>query len=218
MIQSMIGVLVVDDEALVRKGLQTLLSNAKGINMIAEAATGAEAVALAQEKQPDVVLLDLRLPGSSGLEVAQKLRRRIPASKLLVLTAMRSEAMITQLLDLGVHGYMIKAGDGIELARAIRTVHCGQRYLSPGIATRTALHKITRSGESIFAALSPREMEVLLLLAQGMKINAIAQQLFISPKTVNTYRYRLFEKLGVTNDVGLVMLAVREGLIEVDNV
>jgi len=211
----MIRVLLIEDHALVRQGIRLMLASIKGIQLIGEAGTGEEGLALTREKEPEVVILDFRLPDTNGLEVARKLLRRAPDIKILIVTGMSNDVILSRLLEVGVKGFMTKEGDSVELERAIRAIHSGQRYLSPAIASQMALSKVVGS-EKPFAQLSKREMEVLLLLAKGHTTEEIAKQLFISTKTVNSYRYRMFEKLGVKNDVGLIKLAIQYGLVEVD--
>lgn len=212
----MIRVLIIEDHDLVRDGMRMLLNETKGMQVVGEAKTGQEGLALAREKKPDVVILDFRLPDTTGLQIAQKILRRLPDVKVLVVTAMKSEILPLRLLKLGIHGYLTKDSGGAELVRAIRLIHSGQRHLSSDIANRLALQKATNDGKAPFSELSERELEVMLMLAKGMNTQAIAEQLCISSKTVNSYRYRMFEKLKVKNDIGLLKLAIQNGLVEID--
>ena len=214
----MIKVCLIEDLAMVREGLRLLLTGVRGISLIGEAGNGKEGLALVKEKNPDVLLLDFTLPDTNGLELVPKLLRYSPDLKVLMVTSMQNDVLPGRLMALGVHGYLTKENDAAELEQAIRRVHSGQRYLSPDVANRLAVNKVTGGGETPFDQLSEREIEVLLLLAKGFNAEAIAKQLCISPKTVNSYRYRMFEKLQVKNDVELIKLAVQHGLIEIDSV
>ncbi|ATN85366.1 response regulator [Coxiella burnetii] len=211
----MINVLLIEDHVLIRRGMRLMLEQVKGIRIVGEASTGEEGLVLRREKEPDVVMLDFQLPDTNGLELARKLLRRDPEIKILVVTAMEGELLPMRLLDVGVRGFITKSSDSGELERAIRAVQSGQRYISSAIASRLALSKTTPT-KSPFDQLSHRQMEVLLLLAKGMKAEEIAKQLHITAKTVNSHRYRMFDKLGVKNDVELIKLAVQYGVIDID--
>lgn len=212
----MIRVLLIEDHVIVRQGMQSLLSGAQGIRVVAEATTGKEGLALAKEKNPDVVVLDFKLPDSNGLEIARKLLRHSPDLKILIVTAMHNDMLPERLFRLGISGYLSKDNNWKQLEHAIRLTHSGQRYLSPDIANRIALSKVNPQQKNPFDALTEREMEVLLLLGKGLDTQTIAEHLFISAKTVNSYRYRIFEKLQVNNNVELLTLAIRYGIIEID--
>lgn len=212
----MINILLIEDHVLVRQGICLMLSAIKGIRIVGEASTGEEGLVMKQEKNPDAVILDFYLPDTNGLEVAKKMLRRDSSIKILVITAMKSELLPLQLLEAGVHGFITKCSSSSELEQAIRAIHSGQRYLSPHIATQLALSKA--SGSSPFSQLSKREMEVLLLLTKGISVKDIASQLFITAKTVNGYRYNMFEKLHVNNDIGLIKLAMQYGLLDIEEV
>ncbi len=214
----MIRIALIEDHVVVRQALKVLLSQARGMQVIGEATTGQEGLAMIKAKHPDVVILDFRLPDTDGLEMTQKIMRFDPDIKVLVMTAVQSNMLAQRLLSAGVHGYLTKENSTTELETAIRRVHSGQRYISPDIANQLALQRINPNQKNPFDILSKREMQVLLLLAKGIKPQAIAEKLFISPKTVNSYRYRLFEKLNVKTDVALINLAIRYGLVDVDGI
>ncbi len=207
----MINVLLIEDHVLIRRGMRLMLEQVKGIRIVGEASTGEEGLALRREKEPDVVMLDFQLPDTNGLELARKLLRRDPEIKIFVVMAMEWKLLPMRLLEVGVRGFISKSSDSRELERAIRAVHSGQRYISSAIASRLALSKTTAT-KSPFDQLSHRQMEVLLLLAKGMKAEEIAKQLHITTKTFNSHRYRMFDKLGVKNDVELIKLAVQYGV------
>jgi len=213
-----INLFIVEDHLVVRQGIRYLLDNFSDVRVVGEAGSGKEALVLAKDKNPDVMLLDFKLPDTNALELVRKLLRYLPDLKILVITAMKSDVLPIRLLDIGAFGYLTKESTPDELERAIRSVKSGQRYLSPDTANRLALNKVTGSGGTPFDELSEREMEVLLLLARGLKAESIAKQLCISAKTVNSYRYRMFDKLGIKNDVELVKLAIQYGLVEVDSI
>lgn len=213
----MIKVLLIEDHEMVREGTERLLSEAKGIQVVGAASTGHEGLALAREKSPEIVILDFQLPDMNGLEVTRKLLRYDPDIKVLVVTAMKNDTLSARLLDSGVSGYISKEQGYSELEKAIRAIHSGQRYLSPDIASQLALSKTSQKGNaSAFDTLSSREMEIVLLLADGMSIENIAKHLFIAKKTVHTYRYRIFEKLKIKSDLELLRLAVQNGIIRID--
>ncbi len=210
----MITLLLVDDHDLVRAGISKLLSDVKDIQIIGEARTGEEAIAIVREKRPQVVLMDVRMPGIGGLEATRKLLRLDPDIKIIVLTVCDEEPFPSKLLQAGAAGYITK-GSGIEeMIQAIRAVKAGQRYISPEIAQQLALKHLTDDGREPFDTLSEREMQVMIMITNGQKVSIIAKKLCLSPKTVNSYRYRLFEKLGVNSDVELTHLALRHGILE----
>jgi two-component system invasion response regulator UvrY len=199
----LINVLLVDDHELVRTGISRLLADVEDISVIGEAESGEDAVKLAREKNPQVILMDVRMPGIGGLEATRKIQRMNPDIKIIALTACDEEPFPTKLLQAGARGYL-----------AIRTVCSGKRYLGPEIAQLLALQNLSDSQGSPFEILSDREMQVLLMITKGQKVQHISEKLCLSPKTVNTYRYRLFEKLNVNSDVELTHLAIRHGIIE----
>jgi two-component system, NarL family, invasion response regulator UvrY len=209
-----IKVLLVDDHELVRTGIKSLLASASGISVIAEASSGEDAIKIAREKQPNVVLMDLKMRGISGLEATRKILHHDPDAKILVLTVCNDDVFPIRLLRAGASGYLTKDCDPDEMIRAIRSVQAGQRYISPQIAQRLALKRFSSDEESPFDALSERELQVMLMITSGKKVQDIADKLHLSPKTVNTYRYRLFEKLGIKNDVELTHMAMRFGMVD----
>ena len=209
-----IKVLVVDDHRLVRRGIVSLLKEINGIETIGEAESGEAAIQFVRETSPDVVLMDLQMPGMGGLEATRKLLRINPDVKVLILTVCESDLFPTRLLDEGAVGYITKDCGIEEIVRAIRAVHTGQRYLSPEMAQKMALKRFTSDEISPFDNLSERELQIMMMITSGSKPQDIAESLHLSPKTVNTYRYRLFDKLGVKSDVELTLLALKYGVIE----
>ncbi len=210
----MINVLLVDDHDLVRTGVRKILESAHGIKVVGEASSGEDAVKLCRKLNPNVVLMDVRMPGIGGIEATRKLVRQDPDLKILVLTTCDNDLFPSRLLQLGASGYLTKGCSMDEMVQAIRAVNAGQRYISPEIANRLAFRHVTDKDESPFEGLSERELQVMLMITKGVKVQDIAEKLCLSPKTVNSYRYRIFEKLSVQNDVELTLLGIRHGLIE----
>lgn len=210
----MIKVLLVDDLGLVRMGIKSLLKEVHGLKVIGEACSGEEAVLLAKELVPDVVVMDVQMPGIGGLEATRKMLRHNPDIKVLALTIYEDEPYPSRLLQAGASGYITKGCDPDEMIRAIRTIHSGQRYISPGIAQQIAIKRFTKGEESPLDLLSERELQIMLMITQGQKVQDISKKLCLSPKTVNSYRYRIFDKLNIKSDVELTLMAVRLGMIE----
>lgn len=210
----MINVLLVDDHDLVRTGIRKMLNEISGIKVIGEARTGEEAVQMSRKIQPQVVVMDVKMPGIGGFEATRKLLRMDPDIKILVLTTCNNDLYPARLLQIGAAGYITKGSTMDEMVQAIRSVNSGQRYISPEIASRLAFRHVTDKEQSPFESLSERELQVMLMITKGSKVQDIAENLCLSPKTVNSYRYRIFEKLAVKNDVELTLLAIRHGLIE----
>lgn len=210
----MIKVLLVDDHELIRNGIKRLLQDVAGIKVVGEGSTGEEAIRLAKELMPDVVVMDVQMPGIGGLEATRKMIRHNPDIKILALTVCIDEPYPSRLLQAGAAGYLTKGSHPDEMVRAIRTLHSGQRYISPEIAQQLALKRFTKPEESPLDILSERELQIMLMITSGQKVQEISEKLCLSPKTVNSYRYRIFEKLSINNDVELTLLAIRLGLVE----
>lgn len=214
---ALIKVLVVDDHDLVRTGIKRMLDDIQGIKVTGEARSGEDAVKIARDIRPDVVLMDVKMPGIGGLEATRKLLRIDPDIKVLVVTVCDDDLFPAKLLQAGAAGYLTKDASMDEMVQAIRAVHSGQRYISPAIAQQLAFKHITDKEESPFNALSERELQVMIMITHGSKPQEISEKLNLSPKTVNSYRYRIFEKLDVKNDVELTLLAIRHGLVDSAN-
>lgn len=211
----MINVLIVDDHALVRMGIRRLLEQWPDMHVIAEAENGETALALVRLHKPDVVLLDIKMPGIDGWEVTRRLKKTHPGTKVIAVTATHVDPMFPgRLLQLGAMGYLTKDSNADEMALAIRKVHQGDKYLSAEIAQQMAISSLQASQETPFDALSEREMQVMRMITQGMTVQEISETLFLSSKTVNGYRYRMFEKLNIKNDVELTYLALKHRVIE----
>ncbi len=211
MSESGITVLLVDDHKLVRKGLETILA-AHGIDVIGGVPDGESAIKFVKERKPDVVLMDVKMPKMGGVAATVHLFQMEPNLRVLAISSCKEEPFPTRLLQAGAVGYITKDSSPEEIAHAIRTVHAGQKYITPSIAERLAVRHLVKTEKSPFAALSSRELQVMMLITQGMKVLEISLKLGLSPKTVNSYRYRLFEKLGISNDVELTHLAIRHGI------
>ena len=208
-----IRLLIIDDHALVRTGLRLLLAGAGDIEVVGEAATGEDGLALARRLRPDVALCDLHLPGISGLEVTSRIVRGDWGTRVLVVSVLEDGPMPKRLIEAGASGYVGKGGDSAELLRAVRDVSRGRRFLASNIAQNMALSGM--SGESSpFDELSTRELEVAMLLINGLRQAEIAERLCLSPKTVNTHKAHVFEKLGVGDTIALARLAGQYGLLE----
>ena len=210
----MIKVLVVDDHDLVRTGISRMLSDVPGLSVIGEADSGETAVVRARELKPDVILMDVRMPGIGGLEATRKLVQHDKHIKVIAVTVCDEEPFPTRLMQAGAAGYVTKGAALDGMGTAIRQVHAGLRYISPDIAQQLALKQFNPGGNSPFDCLSEREIQIALMIVNCEKVQSISDKLCLSPKTVNTYRYRIFEKLGITSDVELTLLAVRHGMVD----
>jgi DNA-binding NarL/FixJ family response regulator len=209
-----INVLLVDDLDLVRTGIKKMLDTVQGIKVVGEANSGEEALIQARKLLPDVVLMDVRMPGIGGYEATRKLIRVHPDMKVLVVTVCDNDFYPARLLQVGAAGYLTKGATMEEMVQAIRSVHHGQRYISPDIAARLAFRHVSDEDDSPFKSLSERELQVVLMITKGMKVQDIAAKLFLCAKTINSYRYRTFEKVGVKNDVELTLMAMKHKLID----
>ncbi len=214
----MIRVLVVDDHDLVRTGISRMLADISGLQVIGQADSGEDAIRKARELKPDVVLMDVKMPGIGGLEATRKLLRSYPDLKVIAVTICEEDPFPTRLLQAGAAGYLTKGAALEEMVQAIRMVFGGQRYISPQIAQQLALKSFQpQLSESPFDLLSEREIQIALMIANCQNVQSISDKLCLSPKTVNTYRYRIFEKLSITSDVELALLAVRHGMVDTVN-
>lgn len=211
----MIRVLVVDDHDLVRTGITRMLADIDGLLVVGEASTGEEALLKVREVRPDVVLMDVKMPGIGGLEATRKLMRSQPDIKVVAVTVCEEDPFPTRLLQAGAAGYLTKGAALEQMVQAIRLVFAGQRYIDPQIAQQLALKSFQpQNSGSPFDLLSEREIQIALMIANCHKVQTISDKLCLSPKTVNTYRYRIFEKLSITSDVELALLAVRHGMVD----
>ena len=215
----MIKVLVVDDHDLVRSGISRMLADSDDIEVTGTAASGEEALEFVRRQPPDVVLMDIRMPGMGGLEASRRILRQNDEVKVIVVTAFADDPYPTRVMQAGASAYITKGADLKEMIRAIRMAHSGQRYISPEIAQKMALKQVgdqPNAEENAFDKLSERELQIAMMIVDCHKVQDISDQLCLSPKTVNTYRYRIFEKLGISSDVELALMAVRLGLLDAD--
>jgi DNA-binding NarL/FixJ family response regulator len=211
----MIKVLLADDHAIVRAGLRRLVEESGDIAVIAEAADGREAISLAQEREPDVAVIDLTMPGLDGIEVISQLKLYCPKLPVLVLTMQEEEQFVVRSLKAGAQGYITKQSAPEQLVKAIRKVYAGGGYLSETAAEALALHAARgTAGRSLLASLSNREIEVLRRLACGRTNREIAAAFGISIKTVDSYRLRLLKKLNLRNNAELTRFAIQHRLIQ----
>jgi DNA-binding NarL/FixJ family response regulator len=210
----MIEVVLVDDHELVRTGFRMILAGQPGIEIVGEAADGEEGLALIRRARPDVALVDVHMPRLTGIELTDRVRRSKLATRIVILTVVNEAPFPKRLIEAGASGYLTKGCAAEELVRAVRQVAQGRRYLSPDVAEALALGVLDGNKVSPFDALSARELDVALMLAQGRDMQNIAGLLKLSAKTVATYKYRLFEKLGVDNAVALADLAHMHGMLD----
>lgn len=210
-------VLVVDDHRLVRLGTSRLLADMEDFDIVGEADCGEQAVEMVRENSPDIVLMDVHMPGIGGLEATRRCLRVEPELKVIVLTMYEEDPYPSKLLSIGAHGYLTKRTEPNELVLAIRRVMAGQRYISSDIAQHLALKPFADDETTPFDSLSGREMQIALMVVNGHKVPEISKQLSLSPKTVNSYRYRIFEKLTVTNDVSLTRLAIKHHVLDAES-
>lgn len=209
----MINVMLVDDHGLVRTGIKRLLRDVSGIDVVAEAESGEQAIRQVRKEKPDVILMDVSMPGIGGLEATRKISQVVPGVKIIAVTIHDDDPFPARLLEAGASGYLTKGCDVQEIVNAIRSVHIGKQYITPEIAHKLALSFVNEREKSPLERLTPRETQVMLMVVRGETNKAISEKLCLSPKTTSTYRYRLFEKLGVENDVELTRFAIRHGLI-----
>lgn len=208
-----ITVFIVDDHALVRTGMRMILSAESDIKVVGDAESGEVALPLIRQLKPDVVLCDLHLPGVSGLEITERVVKGDHGTRVIIVSVLEDGPMPRRLLEAGAYGYVGKGGDATELVRAVRDVAKGRRYLASNIAQHLALSGL-EGDDSPFDGLSPRELEVALLLAQGMRQEEVARRLSLSAKTINTHKSRMFEKLAITDSIALARLLGQHGMLE----
>jgi DNA-binding NarL/FixJ family response regulator len=212
---TIIRILLVDDHQILREGLRALLDDEVDLRVVAQAGTGAEAIRLAAELVPDVAVVDLGLPDMNGLEVLRTIRECTPQVRLVVLSMHTERNFVLQAITIGCDGYVPKSSAHTSLLQAVRTVHAGERFLHPRVATvvmDSLAHSASESDR--FQALSEREREVLKLTAHGYISREIGELMNLSPKTVETYRQRAMEKLALEHRSDLVRFALRAGILD----
>ena len=209
----MIRILITDDHELFRNGLARMLSDVKPFEVVAEAEDGESAVEACRDLLPHVVLMDLAMPGIGGLEATRRIARMEKDIRVVMLTACREEPYPSQALKAGACGYVTKSSDPDQLITAVRRAFAGQRFVSADVAQELALRSFAETNRCPFELLSSREMQIALMVINCQRVQDISSNLHLSPKTVNSYRYRIFEKLNVSSDVELALLAVKHGMI-----
>ncbi len=212
----MIKVLIADDHGVVAEGLKHLVEAQADMKVVAIVGDGREAVRAAREAQPDVVLMDLSMPELNGADATRALLERDPKCRVIVLSMYAEREYVRRALKAGAVGYVVKRSAAKEVIDAIRAVHAGRRYLSPRVADVAIDDHSGDGSENLLAKLSAREREVLQLLAEGRTGAEIAQRLSLSQKTVETYRARLIEKLGIRDVAGLVKFAIARGIVPLE--
>ncbi|MCL4370841.1 MAG: response regulator transcription factor [Chloroflexi bacterium] len=211
---SKIRILLADDHAVLRAGIRALLELQPDFQVVGDASDGAQAIAAVRALLPDVVLMDLGMPGMDGLAATRQIKEISPNTRILILTQHENKEYVLPALKVGASGYVLKRSEGDELLNAVRTVHAGGTFLDPSVAGLIA-EEVRRgsSAQDPYETLSDREREVLLLLAQGKTHKQIGETLFISAKTVDFHRTNLLRKLGLSSRADLTRYAVRRGLI-----
>jgi two-component system invasion response regulator UvrY len=210
---SQINVMLVDDHAVVRMGFKMLLESDADMKVIAEAESGELAIQRYMEHKPDVVVMDITMPGIGGLEAIERILAKDGAAKILVLSAHEDSVHPKRVLNAGAMGYLTKRSAAEELIKAIRTVASGKKYLEASVAQQMAIQQLSGDQNPV-DVLSPREFEVFMALAKGKTTNEIAETLFLSPRTVGTHLYNIKQKLNANNSAEIALIAMRSGLLD----
>ncbi len=205
---------VVDDQVLVRSGICALLNKYDGVELVGEVDSGEHALQLLRTCAADLVVMEWKLPGAGGLETTARLLKHDPKLKIVIVSAYSNDPFPVRLMEAGAAGFLSKSSSPSELYRGLDAVLAGEGYVSKDVAQRMASTLFTRAKKSPFDELSNRELQVMLMAIEGLKVQDISNKLCLSPKTVSTYRYRMFEKLGVKGEVELTHLALRYGVAE----
>ncbi|TAK84285.1 MAG: response regulator transcription factor [Aquabacterium sp.] len=209
----MIKVILCDDHALIRRGIRDTLADAPDIDVVGEAADYGELRTLLRDKNCDVLVLDINLPGRSGLDVLHVLKEEGSTLKVLVVSMYPEDQYAMRALKAGASGYLNKGSDAAQIVAAVRTVSQGKKYVTPEMAQMLVDNLTTPAQEDAHQKLSDRELQTLVMIASGKRLSDIAEQLLLSPKTVSVYRARVLEKLGLTNNSELTVYAIRNGLV-----
>jgi two-component system invasion response regulator UvrY len=208
-----VGVMLVDDHAVVRMGFRLLLEGSRDITVLGEAESGEEAVRRFADLKPDVVVMDISMPGIGGLEAIERILAKQPGMRILVLSAHEDAMHARRVLKAGAAGYLTKRSAAEELIHAIGLVHQGKTYLEPGIAQQMAMQQLSGERNPV-DSLSEKEFKVFLSLAKGKSVQEIADVMSLSPRTVGTHLYNIKQKLGASNSAELAIIAIRAGLID----
>ncbi len=212
-----IRVLIADDQALVRSGIRALLEGIDDVQVVAEAGDGVEALRLIAEHVPDIVVLDISMPGLNGFDVLSQVGKKFPEVRTIVLTVHEHEAYAMRALSLGAMGYLTKTGASAELERAIQAVMGKEKYVSADLSRKIFLEHAVDSAQGFSPQLTPRQMQVLKMIAEGQSTKDIALNLDISIKTIESHRTQLMERLNIHDVAGLVRYAIGIGIIEIDD-
>ena len=210
----MINVLLTDDHELVRTGIRRLLEDSKQVKIVGEAECGEDSLQLAQSLNPDVILMDVNMPGIGGVETCRRILQRNPKQKIIVLTVHNEQTFPKRLLEIGAKGYLTKDCGIDEMIKAIKQVNSGGSYIASSIAQQLALSLLPGNDANPIDRLSRREFQVMLMISQGLTNVEISDKLCLSPKTISTYRLRVLEKLDAHNEVDLIKIAVEQGMVE----
>jgi len=210
----MISVLLTDDHALVRSGIRRLLEDSKQVKIVGEAECGEDSLPMIQELNPDVILMDVNMPGIGGVETCRRILQRNPNQKIIVLTVHSEQTFPKRMLEIGAKGYLTKECGVDEMLEAIKQVNNGSSYIATSIAQQLALSLLPGNDDNPIDRLSRREFQVMLMISNGLSNIQISEKLCLSPKTISTYRLRLLEKLGAQNEVDLIKIAVEQGMVE----
>jgi len=209
----MIKLLLVDDDQLIREGIHGLLKDFYDFDVIGSVGSGEEALEFLQTNQVDVVLLDLNMPGLGGIETTTKIHQKHPKTRIIIVTANKSESFPRQLIKTGASAYLTKGCDLDELTLAIKRVYSGRQYIAQELSQQIALNDIKQDAENPFEKLSKREFQIINQIIKGLKLKQIAEQLNLSPKTVSTHKSRAFEKLNIEAEMELFILAKQFNII-----
>lgn len=214
----MTTIVLADDHDMVRMGLVRMLQDVQGYQVVGEAKNGEEAVQLAKTLKPDVVLMDVKMPGIGGVEATKKILSYHPHIRIIAVTSLADDMYPERLIKAGAKGYVTKDEGFDEMNKAIKAVVSGRTYMSSEVAQIMAMKSFGGGKKSPFESLSEREMQTTIMIASGAKVQAIADTFCVSPKTINSYRYRIFEKLGINSDVELALLAVKHKILDIDTI
>ena len=208
-------ILLVDDHLVVRAGLRALIEDIDGVDVVGEAADSTSALALAEALRPDIIIMDIAMPGVNGLEATRRIKEKMPAIRVIILSMHHTQEYVLRALTVGASAYLLKDSAPAELELALDAVARGDTYLSPAVAKQVVEHALQSEDKPAEPELTPRQRQVLLMVANGHSTKEIAHRLNLNVKTVETHRTQLMERLGIRDIAGLVRYAIRVGLIEV---
>jgi len=210
----MIRILIADDHSIVREGLKQIVADTNNITVTGEAGTGQEALAKMSKNKYDVVVLDIAMPGLSGLDVLKEIKRENPELPVIMLTIYPEEQYAVRAFKSGASGYLTKKSAPEELVKAIRKVYKGGKYVNPALGEKLAFHLEAEKEKPLHETLSDREYQVMIMFAEGKRLKGIAEELFLSEKTVSTYRSRILEKMNLTSNTELARYAIENDLLD----